>query len=77
MKSSQAHYLLRQPPGLKFGSTGKFTLAPKDLEAAEVLGKALTGSAGRVDIEALGADLMSDDSEDDGYVPSSDKCSDD
>jgi hypothetical protein len=47
MKRSQAQYLLNRTKGLKYESTRKFTLAPKDLEAAEVLRKASKGFAGR------------------------------
>lgn len=77
MRDSQAHYSPSSIFGLEFGSTGKSTLFSKDLEAAEVLGKALTGSASRVGIGALGGDLVSDNAEEDDYAPTSDECRND
>jgi len=47
MKRPQAQYLLRRTNGLKYESTRNLTLAPKDLEAAEVLGKASKRFTGR------------------------------
>lgn len=47
MKRVQAQYLLRRTRRLKYESTRNFTLAPKDLEAAEVLGKASKRFTGR------------------------------
>lgn len=47
MKWTQAQYLLNRTIGLKFESTRKFALAPKDLEAAEVLRNTPTRFAGR------------------------------
>ena len=47
MRRSQAQWLLRRTKGLKLESTRKFTLAPQDIQAAEVLGRVAKRLPGR------------------------------